>query len=434
MQDLSPTLEANELPLPNLEDLQKLISKEACAEVISTCSKLTTEVVHQFLAYDQIKTGKLVSAIKKKSLQFRCANSKRLLISPVLARDGLNYEERILRAVSDQQFEGALMDKKAEAKPFCEKKLKKLLPHLKLLNLSDDLLELTAEFLSVLDAGHKLVCRVLGDLKHESIPRLACKLGDFCSSEHIISIIEKIEESLPYHALCLVRLLMQEHMGTAAFEEGFRCFVALLSKANLSEEAFDLAEEISENLRSSHFEWMIAVLGDQPINGELGLRLDRLKLRAALLKQREQANLNSGHRPDLDLKMITALEALSRENFALDEMLKTIYRLFSTDFKAQDARSQLQINALNSEVKELREALTQTILSEQAKAEQVAKHQESEAAWKQTIAKLRTDAKFMRSALARARSLIKQKSASCKELDVSLQQALIKSYTENEFF
>lgn len=429
MQDLTLTVDDEELARPNLEDLRRLISKEAYAEMINTCLSLNAEVGHHYLAYDQRKTDKLVEAIRTKSIEFRCAKTNKLLISPVLAPDRKNYEDSILWNVSDLQIDRVLSNPGVKAEPFCKKSLKKLLPHLKLLKLSDKLLDLTAECLSVLEAEDEMVSRVLSELKDESMHRLAGKLGDFCSVEHIVNVIEKIEETLPCQALCLVRLLMQKQIGAKAFEEGFRCFISMLSKADLGDKALSLAEDVSENLSSSQLTWMITALGEQATGGDQRL-LDRLKLRAALLKQRERADLNSGHIPDLDLKLITALEVLSRENFTLDEMLDALWSLFSTEFAARNSKAQLAINALNSDFKALREAFAQTkILTEQALAEQVAKHQESEAASKQTIRRLRAEVK---SQSTRSRSLIEQaqiaQAAKCKELE----QALLKSDAENE--
>jgi hypothetical protein len=398
--------------------------------MINTCLSLNAEVGHHYLAYDQRKTDKLVEAIRTKSCEFRCAKTNKLLISPVLAPDRKNYEDSILWNVSDLQIDRVLSNPGVKAEPFCKKSLKKLLPHLKLLKLSDKLLDLTAECLSVLDAEDEMVTRVLSELKDESMLRLAGKLGEFCTVEHIVNVIEKIEENLPCQALCLVRLLMQKQIGAKAFEEGFKCFISMLSKADLGDRAFSLAEDVSENLSSSQLTWMITALGEQATGGDQGLRLDRLKLGAVLLRQRERADLNSGHIPDLNLKLITALEVLSRENFSLDEMLDALWSLFSTEFAARNSKSQLQINALNSDVTALREALAQTkILSEQAQAELVAKHQESEAASKQTISRLRAEVKLQST---RSRSLIEQaqvaQAAKCEELE----QALLKSEAENE--
>jgi hypothetical protein len=84
-------------------------------------------------------------------------------------------------------------------------------------------------------------------------------------------------DELPPLALCLAKLFMLEPLSERAFEEAFRGFTELLSKAALSAGAIDLAEQVSERLSSTQLSQINQALKAQPREKEVELRLKRLR-------------------------------------------------------------------------------------------------------------------------------------------------------------
>jgi hypothetical protein len=60
--------------------------------------------------------ARVVQSIKDKSVNYRCAPSNRLMISPVMARDEYFYEQSVLEADPSLSIEQVLPSKKLKAK------------------------------------------------------------------------------------------------------------------------------------------------------------------------------------------------------------------------------------------------------------------------------------------------------------------------------
>jgi hypothetical protein len=186
----------------------------------------------------------VVESIAAKSREYRCALSNRLMVIPV-THDGNLYEQSIHESHSPlitAQMMPQLKDKIAD---FSKESLKMLETCLKQRAPQDSILELTAECLSVLslETETDTFLRVLGTVNGEAMKKLTRKLRDLVQEEMLITLINQIARELPSHALTLTRLVLLDSQNKRAFEEAFRYLNEVLSQAELTAGALDLAEE-----------------------------------------------------------------------------------------------------------------------------------------------------------------------------------------------
>jgi hypothetical protein len=90
-----------------LEAILKLAHSGSSPEAISSFLDLNVQTVIQIIANDPMHRAREVKSIKERSAEYRCTLSNRLMVSPVMARDGNFYEQSILEAdpsVSIDQF------------------------------------------------------------------------------------------------------------------------------------------------------------------------------------------------------------------------------------------------------------------------------------------------------------------------------------------
>jgi hypothetical protein len=76
------------VPQDTLERVLKLAHSGLSPEDISFALKVDIERVQQIIANDPIHRAREVQSIKERSLECRCAQSNRLMISPVMTHDG----------------------------------------------------------------------------------------------------------------------------------------------------------------------------------------------------------------------------------------------------------------------------------------------------------------------------------------------------------
>jgi hypothetical protein len=394
--NLNLTFGQEELPQPVIEALHKLIDIGTPPDTICFVLGLKLEVVQQFYVKDSTQAAKLVELIRGKAMRYRCALSSRLMKSPVLAPDGNFYEQSLLEEQPSLPREHVLPNPrlKAEIAEFSKRSLRELEVHLKSHDLSDDFISLTAECLSVLDSEEETVCRVLGAVEGTSIQRLTVKLRDFVQLELLISLIYHTAEQLPSQALCLVRLLMLEPASEAAFEVAFTCFNEILSKVTITEQFIDLAEEVSGRLNCSQLYQMNRVLLAQAMEGELELRLERLRLKGVSLQLREEACSSSGDVSDLKQKLSTALEVVSRRSLSVAEALDTVHKLLYAELLTLnlEAAAQHLLNRLKAEICVLRDGLDEAQSGTLTRYHQLEEQsQKSEAAAQQALIALRAE-------------------------------------------
>jgi hypothetical protein len=366
-----------ELPQHVLEALYKLVQAGASHAVITLALGLKPEVVRQVLANDPSQVAK---SIREKSRKYRCGLSNRLMTSPVMAPDGNYYEQSCLKAHPSFSSERVLLNpkKKAKISEFCRESLNELTVHLKQKEPPEDLLEQTAECLSVLSVETELqtFLSVLGAGEEETMAKLSDKLRHLVGEEELITLMHCSTAELPTLALCLTKLSMLEPLSERAFEEAFRCFTELLRQAVLSDGAIDLAEQVSERLNSTQLNQMNQALETQPREEEVELRLKRLRLKEAYLRLREgdtetavrlvstlpldrevlefyeEAGMDCGKVSVLQLKLSTALELVGRESPSLAAALDTFQQLFYAELQtlSSEVASKHDLNTLRGEV------------------------------------------------------------------------------------
>jgi hypothetical protein len=98
MANFSLTSGEQNLPQDILDTLQKQIEARLPPETISSLLGIDIEQVRRLLANHPKLLAMLVETIKEQSHRFRCAQSNRLMLSPVLAADGNYYDNCILEA------------------------------------------------------------------------------------------------------------------------------------------------------------------------------------------------------------------------------------------------------------------------------------------------------------------------------------------------
>jgi hypothetical protein len=398
MHNENSTAGEEQVPQDTLERVLKLVHSGLSPEDISFALKVDIERVQQIIANDPMHRARDVQSIKERSAEYRCAQSNRLMISPVMAHNGNFYEQSILEAnpsLTDQFIPSPKL--KAKIAVFSKESLTVLEKYLQQKHPQEDILELTAECLSVeiLDAGLESALRVLGAVEGETVKKLVGKLRGLVPEEMLIGLMSQLARHLPSHALCLAALIILEPRSERAFEEAFRCFAELLSQVALDARAIDLAEEVSERLSSSQLSQINSALETRPSEG--GDRLDGLRLKEAyvLLKEGEaeaahclvntlrisprlekdvlrfydEAGLSSGKVPILEQRLRAKLEEISRDSPSLAESLSILHQLHKAELveageeikqvkRAQD----VQIQSLNEKLNTA-EAVTQLTLN-----------------------------------------------------------------------
>jgi hypothetical protein len=72
----------------SLERILKLAHSGLSPEDISFAIRIDIETVQQIIANDPTHRARVIQSIKEKSRKYRCTQSNRLMISPVMAREG----------------------------------------------------------------------------------------------------------------------------------------------------------------------------------------------------------------------------------------------------------------------------------------------------------------------------------------------------------
>jgi hypothetical protein len=403
-----------------IEAVLKLAQTGSSPEAISFFFGLDAQMIHHFIANDPLHRARMVQSIKERSRKYRCAQSNRLMISPVIAPDDNFYEQCIFEAHPSLSSERALPNPrlKEEIAEFSKESLKVLEGYLRQKDPQEDILELTAECLSVLspDDTRENALKTLGAVGGNTVRELIRKLRGLVPDEMLLSLMNQRE--LPSHALTLAALIILEPRSERAFEEAFRCFTELLSHVNLGAEAIDLAEEVSEGLSSTQLSQMNAALGASPREG--GDRLDGLRLREAYALLREgkveaadclvntlrispclekevlrfydEAGLSSGKVAILEQKLSAKLEEISQESQSLAETLSIFHQLLKAELSSHKSEAPDQsLISLKPELRCLYEQAAEP--GEEAKQLQsfIEQSQNTEAATQQVLSSLRGD-------------------------------------------
>jgi hypothetical protein len=235
MHNENKTAISEQVSQDRLEALFKLAYSGLSPENISYALKIDIETVQQIIVNDPMHMARVVQSIKERSVEYRCTMSKRLMVSPVMARDGNFYEQSILEADPSVSIDQFMPSPKLRVKiaDFCDKSLKVLEEYLRQKHTQEDILELTAECLSVVmtNAGLETALTVLGAVEGETVRKLIGKLKNLVQEEMLLSLMNQTARELPSHALYLSALIILETRSKRAFEEAFICFTEQLSQA-----------------------------------------------------------------------------------------------------------------------------------------------------------------------------------------------------------
>jgi hypothetical protein len=176
-----------------LEAILKLANSGSSPEAICFFLGLKAQTVQQIIANDPKHRAGQIQSIKDKSRKYRCTQSNRLMISPVMARDGNFYEQSILEADPSLSIDQFIPSPKQKAKitDFCKESLKVLEGYLRQKSPQEDILELTAECLSVLcpEAGLEPALRVLGLVEGETVRKLTGKMWSLVPEQMLFSLM-----------------------------------------------------------------------------------------------------------------------------------------------------------------------------------------------------------------------------------------------------
>jgi hypothetical protein len=438
MRNENSTAGEEEVPQDTLERVLKLAHTGVSPEDISFAIRVDIERVQQIIASDPMHRAREVQSIKEKSAKYRCAQSNRLMISPVMAQDGNFYEQSILEAnpsLTDQFLPSPKL--KAKIAVFSKESLTVLEKYLQQKHPQEDILELTAECLSVVipDTGLECALRVFGAVEGETVRRFTGKLRSLVPEEMLIGLMSQLARQLTSHALCLAALIILEPRSERALEEAFRCFAELLSQVAFDARAIDLAEEVSEKLSSSQLSQINAALETRPSEG--GDRLDGLRLKEAyaLLREGEveaahclintlrisprlekdvlrfydEAGLSSGKVPILEQRLNAKLEEISRESPSLTEALSILHQLHKAQLQSHkpEAAEQCLISpkteVLNETMAQLEQQTSKALIAQDTRIKRLEEQTErKEADNQETLASLKAKVETLTEELAQA--------------------------------
>jgi hypothetical protein len=426
MENVNQVADTEQVSQDGLEAILKLAHSGLSPEAISSFFGLKTQTVQVLILNDPMHRARVVQSIKERSAKYRCTLSKRLMISPVMTLNEVFYEQSFLEAdpvLSREQFIPSLK-LKSKISDFSNESLKVLEGYLRQKDPLEDILELTAECLSVIshDAGLDLALRVLRAVEGETLRKLSGKLRGLVAEEMLLNLIKLLASELPSHALCLAALIILEPCSEGALEEAFRCFAELLSQADLGAEAINLAEELSERLSSCQLSQVNAALGAYP-RDEAG-RLDGLRLKEAYALLREdkvgaaidlvstlrlnphleqevlrffdEAGISSGKVPILEQRLRAKLEEISRESPSLAETLSIIHQLLNAELQSHKSEAGDQpLMSLRAEVLDetkLGQQTSHTLVAQDTRIQRLEEQiQRRETDYQETLTSLRAN-------------------------------------------
>jgi hypothetical protein len=450
MANFSQTSGEYQVPQPMLEVLQKLIEAGKSAETINIATGIDTEQVRRLLANDSRQLERLVEAIKDKSRRFRCAQSNRLMVSPMMAADGNYYEQSILQAHPSISTEHVMLNPKLkkEIAEFSKDSLKALEGCLNQKEPQGDALYLAAECLSVLslEADLESVLKVLGAVEGKGAKTLTEKLKDLVPGEYLLSLMNQTVRLLPYQTLCLAKLVILHPLNERAFEEAFRCFTEQLSQVSLSPGVVELADELSERLSSSQLGHLNSVLERQPREEGVEDKLQALRLKEAYLRLREgdvetavslvsilhisprleeellkfyeEAGMPSAKLTILKHKLSASLEALRQDSPSVAATISIVYKLFDTQLSTlrtetvtQESFTSLraEVGALRADVANGEDTARQATTNQEALIQELVNQSQSTgAATQKSFASLKAEVDVVHKAGTKARKEAKQ--------------------------
>jgi hypothetical protein len=439
MHNENSTADKKEVSLDTLETIYKLAHSGFSPEDISSTLKLSIETIQEIIANDPMLRARMVQSIKEKSAEYRCAKSNRLMISPVMASDDNFYEQSILENDPSLSIDQFLPSKKLKAKiaDFSIESLKVLQRSLQQKLPQEDILELTAECLSVLspDAGMETTLRVLGTVEGETVKRLLRKLRGLVPEDMLLSLMSQLVRELPSHAFCLAALIILQPRSEIALEKAFRCFAELLTHVTLDAGVINLAEEVSERLSSSQLSQLNEALLACPREG--GDSLDGLRLKEAYALLREgkveaaiclvntmrisprlenevlrffdEAGLSSGKVPILEQKLSAKLEEISRDSPSVAETLSIIHQLLNAEIHSRrsEATSQslitLKAEVLNETLAKLEQPTSHAFIAQEARIQRLEEQtSRKEADCQETLSSLRSKVEALTEELVKA--------------------------------
>jgi hypothetical protein len=295
----------------------------------------------------------------------------------------------------------------------------------------EDILELTAECLSVL----KTALRVLGTVEGEAVKQLLGKLRGLVPEDMLLSLMSQLARELPSHAFCLAALIILQPRSEIALEEAFRCFAELLTQFTLDAGVIELAEEVSERLSSSQLSQLNEALLACPREGGDSLDGLRLKEAYALLRERkveaaiclvntmrisprlenevlrffDEAGLSSGKVPILEQRLSAKLEEISRDSPSVAETLSIIHQLLNAEIHSRksEATSQnlvsLKTEILNETLAKLEQQTSHALNAQEARIQRLEEQtSRKEADCQETLSNLRTKVEALTEELVKA--------------------------------
>jgi hypothetical protein len=448
-----------------LETIIKLAHSGISPEDISFVIRVDIESVWWIIADDPRCNAREVQSIKERSAKYRCAQSNRLMISPVMARDGNFYEQSILEANPSHSREIVMPSKELRAKieEFSKESLKMLEKCLRQKDPHEDIVELTAECLSVLrpDAGVETALRVLGTVEGKTVKRLLGKLRGLVPVEMLLSLMSQLAKQFPSHAFCLAALIILQPSSERALGVAFRYFAELLSQVALDAGALNLVEEVSEKLSSSQLSQINEALGACPWEG--GDRLDGLRLKEAyaLLKEGkveaaiclvntlrisprlenevlrffDEAGLSRGKVPILEQRLSAKLEEISRDSPSVAETLSLVHQLLKAEIQSQKSEAadqsliSLKAEILNEAEAKLGQHTNHALIAQDARIQRLEEQaQRKEADYQKAVSSLRKKVKVLTAELVMAGQAQAAQGARIQELEMN--EASLKTKVE----
>jgi len=256
----SNVLNASDVPQYLVEPILNLYKAGTSPQLISQSFGLDLNSVIAFLAGQQSEsTNEFFESLLKKSQDFRCTITSKLMVDPVVASDGKLYDQDALKAylktskvspVTGERFQMSklfqLNDLKQRIVEFCKTSLVKLNSILKLNTESEEPLKFAADCLSVLISNGQSLAEILEKLSALAPPKqkvLISMLGHLLSPSTQSTLLVELTPIISFRtsAIELFKNLLNQREEDELSDEEFSCLSALLTSEEVPVEVTELA-------------------------------------------------------------------------------------------------------------------------------------------------------------------------------------------------
>jgi len=256
----SNVLNASDVPQYLVEPILNLYKAGTSPQLISQSFGLDLNSVIAFLAGQQSEsTNEFFESLLKKSQDFRCTITSKLMVDPVVASDGKLYDQDALKAylktskvspVTGERFQMSklfqLNDLKQRIVEFCKTSLVKLNSILKLNTESEEPLKFAADCLSVLISNGQSLAEILEKLSALAPPKqkvLISMLGRLLPSATQSKLLVELAPIMSFRPSVteLFKSLLNQRKEDDLSDEEFSCLSALLTSEEVPFEVTELA-------------------------------------------------------------------------------------------------------------------------------------------------------------------------------------------------